>query len=214
MAGKSTLLLSMLKERQHLIAGDFDRVYYCSPSYMDQSEKDRLFAEELKKTLPQVEFHKGIPNYKAIAEEPGSKLIILDDLSNVVANDPASYDLFTSMSSHYMINVCFLTQSLYVKSRYLPTLVKNCSQKIVFLDRNSLLDLSQLSKNSFPALGNVYKTMLYFVHDHYPDIFNPYILIDNSSLSVLPPTMRIRSNVLRERATGKYQPVFFSVDEK
>ncbi len=204
----------MLKERDHIFSTEFTHVHYCSPTNVETSEKDKHYAEELSKIYPHIEFHLGIPNYKEILEEEGKKLIILDDLSESVLNDPKSYQLFAVGSAHHSCSVVLLAQTLFLKSKYGVAVSRNCSHKVVFLDKGHLLDLSQLSKNAFPQQGNIFYKMLCWIEEHCPHIFTPYILINNSHLSRIPSNMRFSTNILRDPQTKKYLPIYFEVEEK
>ena len=90
-SGKSTLILEILKDREHMFSTKFKEIHYCMPKMIfDLKEK---FSEKLEAICPEIKIIEGLPNIAELAEENSHRLIILDDLSE----ESTSHHLFKKM---------------------------------------------------------------------------------------------------------------------
>lgn len=92
-SGKSSLVARILERRLEIINVPIHNITYC---YTEWQEK--LFCS-LKEKIPQIEFHKGIPEEFADGTDV-HKIVVLDDLMHEVSKSPCVAAAFTRTSHH------------------------------------------------------------------------------------------------------------------
>jgi hypothetical protein len=108
-AGKTTLTREILERLNEIVNKCFNKIIFC---YGEAQPK--LF-QELQKSVPSVEFHKGLPDsYENDTSNP--ILYIFDDLMSDVANSKQMVNLFCGTSHHQNISIIFLTQVFFYKN--------------------------------------------------------------------------------------------------
>ena len=207
--GKTTWVYQLLKERKHLIRGDIDRVWYCSPGLEHGTSEDHELGDRLQELFPgQLELVQGLPDFEMVGNYEGHKVVILDDLSQDVVNNPEIYKLYSYLSTHRQISTVYLSQSIFTPSKYGSAILRNSDYHVIFLDRTNVLTLSTLSKNSHPGGGNLYFQYLNWLDERHL-VYSPYIVVDNSTKAKTSKEFRVRSRIFALK-DGTYAPIFFS----
>lgn len=86
--GKTELMCSLLQHRDKLFTKDWEDVFYCLPQQEPDTDDREIFEKRLKQLHPQIEVHHGILNREEMLgkfDGPGEKLLILDDLMDLVS---------------------------------------------------------------------------------------------------------------------------------
>ena len=78
-AGKSTLVLNIIKQHETLIDKHIDKIVYCYTRYQN------VF-DNLKETVPDIIFNEGLPDTSLFSSDENN-LLILDDLMHEVGSD-------------------------------------------------------------------------------------------------------------------------------
>jgi hypothetical protein len=101
--------------------------------------------EQMSKTLPNVEFVKGIPDdleLDSYFDTSVNNLIVLDNLMTVAKNVNRLADLFTKGSHHRSLSTIYVVQNLFAQGRASRDVSLNCQYMVLF---NSPVDRHQIS---------------------------------------------------------------------
>ncbi len=209
MCGKSTFALQLIKYREKVYSAKFERIVYALPE--SAIHLHQPFIEKLKDACPYVEIFEGIPNVEELyltTDKSSHKLVVFDDLMLKVFSSNNMLDLITNFSHHCNISVVIISQSLFLPAKHRLTLMRNCSEKVIFHNKVDQNQLQILSRHMFPSKP-------YFLKDCFDILFKicspsnlRYLLIDGSILSQLPHNAIVRSNIFPEN-DGKVRPMFF-----
>ncbi len=90
------------------------------------------------------------------------------------------------------------------------TLIRNCSEKVIFHNKVDYNQLAVLSRHMSPGNPNLLKECFEFIYEHTAKTDLKYVLIDSSPLSDLPYNACIRTFIFPQK-DGKVRPVFFLV---
>lgn len=206
-SGKSHFCLQLLRERGVLIDKHFDHIIYCWPGG-NASEKDTAYHLALKKAVPGLEIVTGLPDWALITSYTGSKCVIIDDLGLEVLSSKQSHDAFCVTSNHHDCSIILCLQNFFTEGKYAKTIVRNCNYQCLFLDKGNRQYLRTLSSRIFPTHSNFLSDAMEWCRTHLTNQFSHYVLVDNSSLSLLPSDMQVRTKIFKDVETGFYEPVF------
>ena len=209
MSGKSTFALNLIKYRKEIYSCVFDRIVYALPEssiHLHQS-----FISKLKEACSHIEIFEGVPNVEEIyltTDKSTHKLLVLDDLMLKVFSSTKMLELITNYSHHCNISVVIISQSLFLPAKHRLTLIRNCSEKVIFHNKVDQNQLQILSRHIFPSKPNFLKDCFDVIFKVMPAQHLKYLLIDASMLSHLPHNAIVRTNIFPEK-DGKTRPMFF-----
>jgi Poxvirus A32 protein len=120
-SGKSTLTANILRRRNEIISTSdgrpINRVMYCYTEYQPK------FFEELKRSIPGIIFHEGLPeSYSNDDDDPS--IVVLDDLMNEASKSDNVCAAFTRTSHHRNVCLIILVQNFFHKN--LKCITGNC----------------------------------------------------------------------------------------
>ncbi len=118
-------------------------------------------------------------------------------------------ELVTSTSHHSNISVIIICQSIFLPARHRLTLVRNCSEKVLFHNKVDHNQLNVLSRHINPNKPNLLKECFDFIYRNTSKADLKYVLIDASPLSELPYNACLRTFIF-PGIDGKVRPIFFS----
>ncbi len=209
MSGKSTFAFNLIKYRTQVYTHHFERIVYALPETSIHLHQE--FITNLKKAYSKIEIYEGLPDVEELyltADKNTHKLLVLDDLMMKVFSSSKMLELITNFSHHCNISVVIICQSLFLPAKHRLTLIRNCSEKVIFHDKVDQNQLQILSRHIFPSKPN-------FLKDCFTTLFNikqrdelKYLLIDASMLSQLPHNAIVRTNIFPEK-DGVIRPMFF-----
>ncbi len=96
MAGKSSLILELLKHREVVFNSTFERIVFTTDE--DTFEDKKSYLENLRKVCPEIEIMPGIPNLLDLGllfQPDKPKLLVMDDMAEMIVKDKAMMGLFT-----------------------------------------------------------------------------------------------------------------------
>ncbi len=208
LSGKSTFALKLIENRENIYTEEFCRILYALPEGSLHLHQD--FLELLRSACPFVEIVEGVPSIEEynLACDKTHKLVVLDDLMVKVFTSQSVLDLITKTSHHSNVSVIIVTQSMFLPAKHRLTLLRNCSEKVVFHDKIDQMQLSILSRQVFPSKPNFLTDCFDFIYAHTKKTDLKYVLLDASPLSDLPHNAVARSFIFPDN-DGIIRPVFF-----
>ncbi len=210
LSGKSQFALKLIKYRTTVYSHQFDRIVYCLPE--NSIHLHQKFLENLKEACDFIEIIEGLPdiaNLNLASDHSSHKLLIMDDLMTRAFSRDHIQELITSTSHHSKISVIITTQSIFLPARHRLTLLRNCSEKVLFHDKIDQNQLQVLSRHITPGKPNFLKECFDFIYKHTKKGDLKYVVLDASPLSDLPYNACIRTFIFPEE-DGVVRPVFFS----
>jgi hypothetical protein len=118
---------------------------------------------EMKRIIPNLEFHKGLPNTKTVKNfaDGDFKLIILDDLMEKVIDNLDAQQLFTKYCHHLHFTTIFVTQNIFAPGRCSRTIALNTLILVLFQnhrDRSQIWTVArQISPKAPTAFVNIFE---------------------------------------------------------
>jgi hypothetical protein len=163
---------------------------------------------ESLKTIPGIEFLKGIPENlcdEDFLDQQFPSLIILDDVMTSLNKDVLN--LFTRGCHHLNRSVILTVQNIFYQNPVMRTISLNAHYLVIFKSPRDLLQLEMLGRQMFPSAAKQFMTAYkYAVSRDYG-----YLFIDLKTLT--PDELRIRTTVLEE-TEDKLQRVLIISDTK
>jgi len=141
-SGKTTLIKKILDENASIIKPEVHSIIYCYARWQDKYD-------ELKKSLPNIEFHQGLYDIEQIAGLYPT-VIIYDDLIKLCEEDESLLNLFTTDSHHKNISVLLLTQNLFCKGKNFRTISLNSNYMILMNNPRDYLQINCLARQMYP----------------------------------------------------------------
>ncbi len=168
------------------------------------------FVENLREICSFVEIVEGLPNLYDLhlTADKSHKLVILDDLMMKAFVSDSVLELITKSSHHSNISVIIVTQSMFLPAKHRLTLIRNCSEKVIFHDKIDQMQLSILSRQTFPSKPNFLRQCFDFIYENTQKKDLKYVLLDASPLSDLPHNAVARTFIFPDK-DNKIRPVFF-----
>ncbi len=212
MSGKSLFALNLIIHRETVYTAHFNRIIYSLPESSLHLHQD--FVKKLQEACNYIEIVEGLPDIEEqhlAADKSTHKLVILDDLMVKAFASSNILELITKTSHHSNISVVIITQSMFLPAKHRLTLVRNCSEKVIFHDKIDQMQLSILSRQIFPSKPNFLKECFEFIYKTTQKNDLKYVLLDASPLSDLPHNAVARTFIFPNK-DGKTRPIFFFPD--
>ena len=209
MSGKSTFALQLIKYRNLVYTHPFSRIVYALPEESLHLHQD--FLAKLREACEAVEIVEGLPDIQELhlaTEKNSHKLLVLDDLMIKAFVSSSLLELITRTSHHSNISVVIVTQSMFLPAKHRLTLIRNCSEKVIFHDKIDQMQLSILSRQIFPSKPRFLRECFDFIYQKTEKFDLKYVLLDASPLSEVPYNAIARSFIFPDK-DGKIRPIFF-----
>lgn len=205
-SGKSELLLRLVRFRDQVFSGKFDRIIYAHAR--DTAGSISGFVDRLTKEFPNLEIISGLPSLRqhCLLDETESKLVLLDDLIMELSHSKDILTTFLRHSHHSNISIIFTSQNLFHPSPNALTLRRNLSEYILFFSKNDTQSISNLSRQIF---GKKFLLGCFeFLFKNFPDMYMKYLVIDCSQKSLRPRNMNCFTMIFPQE-DKKIRPIFF-----
>lgn len=124
-SGKTQLTKKLLQRKDEVFSKPVDRVIWC------YTEQQRQLEDELKSTVPNIEFNKGFPDDFENPEPSKHIVLVLDDMIHLCKQDKMQ-TIFVRGSHHQNVSCIYLTQSCFAPGQ--RTISLQC--KYIALMRN------------------------------------------------------------------------------
>ena len=185
-SGKTVWVQTLLEHAKQLIQPPPQRIVWSysqwQPAY-----------DQMLKTIPGIEFVKGIPH--DLDEDwyfnpKINNLMVIDDQMTETSNDKRILNLFTKGSHHRNLSVVFLLQNVYFQGKIMRTLSLNASYLVLFKNPRDKLQMMTLGKQMYPG-----KTEQ-FLQKYEAAVQRPYGYLFVDLKPSTPEGCRLRTNVL------------------
>ena len=146
-SGKTVWVKSLLENAQKTISPPPQRIIWCYGQWQ-QSYFDML------KTVPEIEFNKGIPDgidntdYLDVSQR---NLIVLDDLMAQSGKDKRISDLFTKGSHHRNLSIIYIVQNIFHQGKEMRNISLNSHYIVLFKSPRDKQQISMLARQVDPG---------------------------------------------------------------
>ena len=184
-SGKSTLIKKMLTRANGVFKVPPSKIIYCYSIW-----QEKLF-EEIKDTVENISFHKGLVDEEVFnSNDNVHSICVIDDLMVDVADSKFIQKLFCVGSHHLNWTVILIIQNLYQKGKVMRTISLNCRVFIIFRNSRDQGQVKTLARQMFPDNAN------YFLDAYRKSTAVPYgyLVIDITSTSI--EQYQLRSRIL------------------
>lgn len=208
-AGKSNLVLRIIRERARVLSHPLTAILYCY-GHAANTPEDEQFQADLRAAYPDIKFHVGLPQFSEILFIPGHKLCVLDDMASEIVSDKAVFDAVTQASRRSKLSMFFLTQNLFHAGQYAKDLSRNCTAKIIWDDLADRQYISFLNRQIEPDSPRFLSRIMMWLRHNVKNYYDQYVILDASRHSKLPVEMRVRTNIFPMASQdGAIRPIFF-----
>ncbi len=148
--GKTSWVQKLLSSK-HNFTEPVRSVLYCYGVYQPRYS-------QIAKNIPNVTFHKGLPNKQTVDEMKNPNyldVLVLDDLMEYILDNIEAQTLFTKYCHHYNITTIFLTQNVLAQGRCARNISLNTLMLVMFQnhrDRNQALTMAKQQSPRNPDL--------------------------------------------------------------
>ncbi len=138
MAGKSVFCLKLVENLDAMVTEKIDKIIFCYSEWQPSYSR-----------LPSgVVLNEGPPNLDELKSDKSSKLVVLDDLMDVISKTPALTTLFVKGSHHWNLSIIFLVQNLFYSN--LRNARINTSYMVLFKNPADQLTIATLGRQLYP----------------------------------------------------------------
>ena len=141
-SGKTYWVINLLLNAKERISPSPNKIVYCYAHW--QSKYDVL-----KKNIPTVQWHEGMPT-KSYLDEISDAIVILDDLMAASVNNEVVMSIFTERSHHQNISVILLMQNLFHQGKQSRSINTNAQFLVLFKNPRDRLQIKTLAMQMFP----------------------------------------------------------------
>lgn len=197
-SGKTTFVTNLIKNKQQMFIPDFVEIIFVYNVW-------QALYDELEQTITNIKFLNRIPSKSEIDELTSDKqprLLILDDKMTELSSCPHITELITVYTHHKNLSTILLIQNIFYQgAKCLRDITLNVQGIILFRNKRSALQISNLAKDMFPG-----SKRLYFLDAYEKATSKPYgyLFIDLSPGS--NSLYQLRTNILPEQNTIVYLP--------
>lgn len=139
-SGKTTWIYKFLKNINHMFENEIpEKVLYCYGIYQDLYDK-------IKKDINFVTFHEGLPNKDTLFNLPASSMVIIDDLCHKLVNDTDIELLFSQISHHRKISICFMKNNLFYQGKNARTITLNTNTLVLMKNPTDTYQIQVLAR--------------------------------------------------------------------
>ena len=108
--------------------------------------------ETMKKNIPKISFHKGVPKQETIDRMNNGKfhIVILDDLMELIVESIPAQMLFTKYCHHYNITAIFLTQNALAQGKCARNISLNTQILVLFQNHRDRNQVTAIARQQSP----------------------------------------------------------------
>ena len=158
---------------------------------------------EIKNTLPQVIFNRGLPTREEIKSfaDGNHNMIILDDLMTKVQKSDEILDMFILDSHHLNISVIYMVQNIFHQGKYCRTIALNTQYMVLFKNPRDSSQIKNLARQIYPMYPHAL-TEAYI--DATSGVQYGYLFIDLTQQC--KEELRMRAHITPDQYTVLYRP--------
>lgn len=191
-SGKTTFMRRLLEHKDEMFVPNIERVIYFYGQFQNEFN-------EIEKNMPFIEFEQGLPDHDKIIElsDPNKPtMFIIDDLMSDCVDNKVIEKLFTRISHHRKITVCYLSQNLYNQGKCARNINLNTQYMVLMRNPRDINQIKVLSNQT--GFG---KLLVNAYNDVHSEPFK-YLVVDLSPYT--EDKYRIRTNIFPKEDTIIY----------
>lgn len=171
-AGKTTWIYKFIKNIKDMFVNDApSNILYCYGIY--QNLYNTMISE-----FNFITFHEGLPSRETVFNMPSSSMIIIDDLYHKLVSDPDMELLFSQISHHKNISVCFMKNNLFYQGKHARTITLNTNVYVLMKNPTDKYQIDLLGRRIFGKNASVLIDAYNFAVDKSND--RGYLIVDLS----------------------------------
>ena len=174
-SGKTTIILEILKNIDHLFECQFESVTISIPEHCAILMSS--FLSKVREILPHVRVVQGLPKLQDFIVDDSPKLLVIEDQQMALESSKQYTEAFHRWSHHSSLSLIYSVQNIFGRqtfSRLQTTNVKYC----ILLDNPSdQLSLSHISSRIFPSHPGLLRQAMDFIQDK-QDFKLKYLMLD------------------------------------
>lgn len=144
-AGKTTWIYRFLQNLKEMFENEVPKkVLYCYGIY-------QVLFDQIEKEFDFISFHEGIPTKETVFSLPAPSMIILDDLSHIVSQNTDMELLFSQISHHRNISICFMKNNLFYQGKNARTITLNTNIYVLMKNPADVSQVKTLARRIFPG---------------------------------------------------------------
>ena len=192
MCGKTSFVKKLLESGEEMIENAPEKILWCYGEYQP------VF-EEMRKTIPNIEFVEGIPSDINQVINPSQRnLLVLDDLMTDTGDSKEMTNLVTRGCHHKNMSLIHIQQNLFPRGKENRNISLNCHYICLFSNPRDRSQVSHLARQMYP--GNAK-----FLQEAYLDSCSqPYGYLFLDLKQETPENFRLRSNILPHQIQFAY----------
>lgn len=142
-AGKTTWIYKFLKYKDAMFENEVpENVLYCYDIYQDLYDK-------MSNEFNFITFHAGLPSKETLLALPSSSIVILDDLCHKIVNNTDIELLFSQLSHHKKITVCFMKNNIFYQGKNARTISLNTNVLILMKNPSDTVQVEHLARRLY-----------------------------------------------------------------
>ena len=148
--------------------------------------------DQMKKSIPHIEFCRGIPNnleHANFLNTTMNNFIVIDDLMIKASHDDRVCDLFTKGSHHRNLSVACLMQNLYYQGKGNRTMSLNSHYLVLFKNPRDMQQIMVLARQMYPNRPNQ------LIQEYEEAVATPYNPLVIDLKPDTPESERLRKNM-------------------
>ena len=192
MCGKTSFVRKLLELGEEMIDNPPEKIVWCYGEYQP------VF-EEMKITLPNIEFVEGIPSDLNQQIDPTQRnLVVLDDLMSNAGNNKDVTNLVTRGCHHRNMSLIYIQQNLFPPGKESRSISLNCHYICMFSNPRDRAQVNHLARQMYPG-----KTK--FLQEAYADACcQPYGYLFLDLKQDTPEQFRVRTNIFPDQRQYAY----------
>jgi hypothetical protein len=199
-SGKTEFVKRLLERQKKCIDVPIHKVYYhysiFQPAYA-----------RMRKTVPNIEFHKGIPSrWERLNENETFKkdyVIVIDDLMAKALDDPTTASLYMAGSHHENISVITLTQNMFPRQKEARTVSINSQYLVLFKNPRDKSQIKTLATQITDGKGE----RRHFIDSYVAATKKPYTYLFADFKPTTPEELKYRDGITERYDHGAYLPI-------
>lgn len=190
--GKTSWITRLL-QTEGAFAQPVSSVLYCYGVY-------QAAYDEMKLAIPDIQFHKGIPTQEMVdrMNDGDLKVIVLDDLMELIVESLPAQMLFTKYCHHYNISTIFVTQNVLAQGKCARNISLNTQVLVLFQNHRDRNQVAVIARQQCP------KNSALFLEAFQRATRKPYRPLVVDCTPECEDRYRWRTNVLPDEGNLKY----------
>lgn len=192
-----------MQHRERMFTTKFDKIYYCVPAA--KAHRHQKVFDELRQICPNLEVIMNLPPLGIVTETLLPKLLILDDLKDMIFGCTKWSQMFTQTSHHDSVSIIFTSQNYF--SGRTKDIIRNITQTVVFEKVGSESYMRSIGQSITSRHPNILLHIFDVLDELYPLDKYKYILIDQENKSEMR-RLPYRSDIFPNE-NGVIEPICF-----